>query len=119
MLTTKSPEKSGFEKFFFNDNFKCAFITASPQYSFGKVTQMKRHNLTDEIFVLLSGRAVILICENGAFSETELKEGRAYDVGKGTWHYLAVSDDALVFVVENADTDASNTDIIETEYFIK
>ena len=121
MLSIKGPERSGFDKFFFNDKFKCAFITHSPQYAFGKVSQMKRHNMTDEIFVLLSGIAVMLIYENGIFTQTVLEIKRSYNVEKGTWHYLALSEDALVFVTENADTDSTNTDTIEleTEYFIK
>ena len=82
---------------------------------------MKRHNMTDEIFVLLRGKAVMLICENGKFTEAALEKEKAYNVTKGTWHYLAVSEDALLFVAENADTDSTNTDVmdLEIEYYIK
>ena len=121
MIISGKPQKSGFDKVFDNSNFKCAFITHSPDYSFGEVTVMKRHNLTDEIFVLLSGKAVMLTCDNEVFTETELKENTAYNVMAGTWHYLAVSDDASVFVTENADTDSTNTDVLNltTPYIIK
>ena len=62
----------------------------------------------------------MLIYENGAFSQTVLEKQKVYNVTKGTWHYLAVSEDALLIAVENSDTDASNTDILclENEYFI-
>lgn len=115
MLTSHISEKSGFDKFYSGDKFKCAFVTASDQYAFGGVKKMKRHNMTDEIFVLLRGRAVMLIYENGVFTETVLEAEKAYNVEKGTWHYLALSDDALAFAAENSDTDSSNTDVLELD----
>ena len=121
MLLEKKAEKEGFDIAFKNGNFKCAFIKHSSAYSFGKVFQLKRHNETDEIFVLLNGRAVMLIMDNGEFFERELEKNTAYNVAKGTWHHLAVTEDAQVFVTENADTDSSNTDIIELgeEYLLQ
>ena len=59
---------------------------------------MKRHNNTDEIFVLLFGRAVMLTMEDGRIQSQELEQGKAYNVQKGTWHYLAVSADARDFL---------------------
>lgn len=121
MLLEKKAEKEGFDIVFKNEKFKCAFIKHSKAYSFGKVYEMKRHNETDEIFVLLKGKAVMLTMEEGKFLETELEKNTAYSVQSGTWHYLALSGDAQVFVTENADTDSSNTDIIELgeEYLLQ
>lgn len=111
MLKIENPSVPGFDTVVKSERFKCAFITHSPAYAFGRVDQMKRHNKTDEIFVLLSGRAVMLILENEKFEEYALVSGSACNVQKGTWHYLAVSDEACVFVVESSDTNAANTDI--------
>ncbi len=121
MLTVKKAEKPGFDAVFTNERFKCAFITKSAQYSFGPVTEMKRHNETDEIFVLLKGEAVMLTMEDGYFTETPLSEGFAYNVSRGTWHYLALSADAEVFVAENADTTNQNSDVLtlDAEYELK
>lgn len=121
MLLEKKAEKEGFDIVFKNEKFKCAFIKHSNAYSFGSVYEMKRHNETDEIFVLLKGKAVMLTMEEGKFLETELEKNTAYSVQSGTWHYLALSGDAQVFVTENADTDSSNTDIIELgeEYLLQ
>ena len=112
MLTFDAPKKRGFDVVVKNESFKCAFITHSPAYSFGEVSEMKRHNETDEIFVLLCGRAVMLTYENGEFSQRKLLPNTEYNVRAKTWHYLAVSEDALVFVTERADTDSTNSEII-------
>lgn len=121
MLKIEKPIASGFDTVVMNERFKCAFITHSPYYSFGKVDHMKRHNNTDEVFVLLSGRAVMLILEDGKVQEHTLEQGIAYNVQKGTWHYLAVSEDAQIFVAEGADTDETNTDVLSLEqlYFVE
>ncbi len=118
MIETKALQNSGFDLVFKNENFKCAFISASSMYSYGEVYEMKRHNKTDEIFVLISGKATMLTIENDSFVETELSTNNTYIVGKGTWHYLAVSDGAVVFVCENADTCADNTDIKKVSYLL-
>lgn len=112
MLIIENPSVPGFDTVVKNERFKCAFITHSPGYAFGNVDQMKRHNKTDEVFALLSGKAVMLILENEEFKEYVLEQGSAYNVKKGTWHYLAVSEDARVFVTESADTSTANTDVL-------
>ena len=115
MLKIEAPTHSGFETVVMNERFKCAFITHSPYYSFGKVDHMKRHNNTDEIFVLLFGRAVMLTMEDGKILTQELEPGKAYNVEKSTWHYLAVTEDARVFVAEASDTSEQNTDVLPFE----
>lgn len=112
MLKIENPSVPGFDTVVKNERFKCAFITHSPYYAFGEVDHMKRHNKTDEVFVLLTGKAVMLILENEEFEEYVLERGSAYNVTKGTWHYLAVSEDASVFVAESSDTDGTNTDVL-------
>ena len=52
---------------------------------------------------------------DGEYDATELQFGRSYCVTAGTWHYMAVSDDAKVFVVENADVSKENTDELNIE----
>ena len=115
MFTSETSKKAGFDAVIKNDSFKCAFITHSPAYAFGAVEEMKRHNETDEIFVLLKGHAVMLIYEDGIFTEHLLTEGIAYNVHPKTWHYLAVSEDASVFVTEKANTDSTNSDVIKLD----
>ena len=112
MLKIENPKPPGFDTVVMNERFKCAFITHSPYYAFGEVNHMKRHNKTDEILGRLSGKAVLLILENEEFKEYVLEVGSAYNVKQGTWHYLAVTEDARVFVAESADTDGSNTDVL-------
>lgn len=117
MVITKRTSMEGFEPIFHTPNFKCAFITLSPQYAFGKVNEMKRHNDSDEVFVLLSGSAVLLTREEGSneYAKTPLEYQTAYNVQKGTWHYLAISEEALVFVAESGAMKKENTECYSLE----
>lgn len=117
MVISKIPTQAGFEAVFQNNGFKCAFITAHPQYAFGKIREMKRHNDSDEVFVLLQGNAVLLTKEDGSANceRTVLRPQCAYNVTSGTLHYLAVTDDAVVFVAESGTMKKENTQTINVE----
>ena len=77
---------------------------------FSRLGEMERHLLTDEVFILLSGKATL-------YTDTESVEmeiGNTYSVPIGVWHHIVVSEDALVIVVENRNTSIENT---EKQYF--
>ena len=117
MITISSNTHDGFCPVVRNPQFLCAIITHSVMYSEGKVTEMKRHNDTDEVFVLLSGNATLLTRDNinEKCQVTKLSLGTVYTVKSGTWHYLAVSADAKVFVTENGSIDPQNTDKLDVD----
>ena len=113
MVTPLPIAKPGFCPILQNAQFKCAFITKSAQYSFGEIAQMKRHNDTDEIFVLLAGSATLLTLEKSGPQTVALQKNIAYNVCAGTLHHLAVSEDAVVFVTESGSMDPKNTETVE------
>ena len=112
MVTISSQIREGFCPVVRNPQFLCAIITHSSMYSEGKVAEMKRHNDTDEVFTLISGKATLLTRDNSKekCQVTNMSLGTVYTVKSGTWHYLAVSKDAKVFVTENGSIDPNNTD---------
>lgn len=117
MVLEGKSEKSGFCLVCKNEDYKCAFITYSPQYAYGKVTELKRHRESDEVFTLISGRATLLTGEPecSEYDIRELQRGVSYCVPAGIWHYLAVTEDGLVFVVEKNRVSTDNTDAILIE----
>lgn len=108
-------KKTGFALVHKNNTFKCAFITMDAQYAPGQIRTMKRHNSSDEVFALVCGRAVLVTGEphRKQYEYTTLQTGVSYCVEAGVWHYLAVSEDGTVFVVENSDVSAANTDAVD------
>jgi quercetin dioxygenase-like cupin family protein len=76
---------------------------------------MKRHNDSPETFTLIQGTATLLTKKNDSFTETHLEKGSAYLAQAGTWHYLEISEDAIVFVAENSGMLPQNTDTLTLE----
>lgn len=104
--------QEGFQRILLNDHFLCAYITHSSKYAYGKITSVKRHLTSQEVFVLLEGKGTVLTAQPdwSEKSIVELKKGTPFCVDAGMWHYLAVSEDAVVFVIENSDVTAQNSE---------
>ena len=93
----------GFNSVFKSDSWQIATITYDKGYSKEGFNHMKRHLTTDEVFTLINGNAVLHTAEDGEFIDTNVEKGKIYCVRKGTWHYLEISEDAMLMVVENKD----------------
>ena len=73
---------------------------------FSHLGEMERHLLTDEVFVLVSGKASLHTDREAVAMEL----GAVYTVPQGVWHHIVVSVDANVIVVENKNTSIENTE---------
>ena len=64
----------------------------------------ERHNRTDEAFVLVAGRATLLVGED--LAPVEMEPNKIYNVKAGTWHQIQTEPGTRVLIVENDDADA-------------
>lgn len=72
--------------------------------------KLERHMETDEVFVLLEGKATLYI---GLEKEPyEMEPHKMYNVRQAVWHAIVVSPDAKVLIVENRDTTEQNSEYI-------
>jgi hypothetical protein len=81
------------------------------------IATAQRHDETDEVFVLLAGRCILFIGE-GHDTLTDIQAAdmqplKLYNVKKSAWHTHTLSRDATVLIVENRDTDLSNSPQID------
>ncbi|MBS3750411.1 MAG: hypothetical protein KGY39_02775 [Anaerolineales bacterium] len=80
------------------------------------IDALERHNETDEVFVLLSGRCILYIGEGDGTLETihavDMVPEKIYNIKKGVYHSHTLSRDAVVLIVENRDTGPTNSDRI-------
>ncbi len=83
------------------------------------ITKMQRHDETDEVFVLLKGEFVLYIGEGEQEIEkihaVKLEPFKMYNVKKGIWHTHTLSKDASVLIVENRNTNLSNSPEIDLD----
>lgn len=87
-----------------SENWKIGLLRFSDRFSKCKV--MERHFETDEAFILLEGEATLYEEDNSY----NMEKSKVYNVKKGLWHHIVVSENATVLVVENSDTGVENTE---------
>ncbi|HEX7598879.1 MAG TPA: hypothetical protein VF518_11735 [Polyangia bacterium] len=77
---------------------------------------MQRHELTDEVFVLLAGRCILYLGQGEAAVEAiyaqDLEPFKVYNVKRGVWHTHTLNSEARLLVVENCDTSDANSPFI-------
>ena len=78
-----------------------------------ELSRMERHMETDEVFVLLSGRATLMLGGNGdAINQVEtlpMEPLKSYNVKRGAWHGVIASKDVVILLVEAVDTSETNS----------
>jgi len=81
------------------------------------IGKMQKHNETDEVFVLLSGRCLLFLGEGddavGAIHAADMQPLQLYNVKRGAWHTHVLDEAATVLIVENRDTSLANSPEIE------
>jgi hypothetical protein len=93
--------------------WRVAVLNYSPEFRSENIKRMQRHNDTDEVFVLLRGRCLLFVADgdeavSGIYAQ-DMRPFKVYNVKKGVWHAHALSEDAMVLIVENKDTTYDNS----------
>jgi mannose-6-phosphate isomerase-like protein (cupin superfamily) len=80
-----------------------------PRLAYDAIAEVERHLLTDEVFALIDGHAALVdareIDGRMHFTVEAMVPGTVYNVPAGTWHTIALGDDARVLIVEADGTD--------------
>jgi len=78
-----------------------------------RLGKMQRHDKTDEVFVLLAGRCILFIGEGTEYvteiHAQDIEPMKLYNVKRGCWHTHTLNQDATVLIIENQDTNSSNS----------
>ena len=99
----------GFSKIVCFGAWRVAFLRCEERLAHLK--KLERHMETDEVFVLLEGKATLYIgLEKEPF---EMEPFKMYNVKQAVWHAIVVSEDAKVLIVENQDTTEENSEYID------
>lgn len=105
----------GYDPFLISDGWQVAYLTAVDQHHLDDLVDMEVHKATDEVFILLSGKAVLVTssCDGDKLSDFRaiLMEPKVtYNIPAGVWHNIAMDSDALVMIVERSCTHISDVD---------
>lgn len=76
---------------------------------------LERHNQTDELFVLLSGRCTLLYAVEEAgdlkMGAVEMEPLKVYNIPATLWHNTVTQKDTKMVLIEDSNTGMDNSDI--------
>ena len=81
---------------------------------FDKIEKLERHNLTDEVFILVEGEATLIIGEEMIC--VPMEKNKFYNVKAAVWHAVKVSRDAKIIIVENSNTSKENSEYLPVSF---
>lgn len=114
-IETLRYDENGYKSLVFFENWRVALMNDGPKTNLEGLSYFQKHDETDEVFVLLEGRCVLLMAgfgENpGEISAVDMEPGSMYNVKKGAWHTHYFAPNTKVVIVENADTVPENSPI--------
>ncbi|HKL94143.1 MAG TPA: hypothetical protein VJZ69_02540 [Clostridia bacterium] len=87
-----------------------AYLNYADRFSKKGMKFIERHNKTDEVFILLKGKATLLIGES--MEKVPMEKFKGYNVKQSAYHNILVSKNAKVLIVENNDTSDENSEYI-------
>ena len=80
---------------------------------------LERHNESDELFVLLSGRCILAYAnEVGGklqFGAVNMEPMKVYNIPKTLWHNTITEKDTKLILVEYSSTSMENSDILQLD----
>lgn len=115
-LEHKNYTGDGFKSLITLEECRVAVLNYFDGVSPEKFNRIERHMLTDEVFILIKGKADLIIFENPSdndgFTCTPMLIGELYNVKKAVWHQVIMSKDAKIVLFERADTSKDNSEYI-------
>ncbi len=113
LLEVREYKDDGYQPIVDYGAWRVAILNYDPELEPDAIRSMQRHDETDEVFVLLSGKCILFLGDGDesidSIHAADMQPLKAYNVKKSAWHSHTLSKDAAVLIVENRDTGASNS----------
>ena len=108
LIETYRHEGKGYNPFLIKEGWQVAQLNYTPEQDPLAIDKMDRHLLTDEVFVLLQGTAVLIGAQlsDGQFQFdcVRMKAGVTYNIPTGMWHNIAMNPGSEVILFERDGT---------------
>ncbi len=95
--------------------WQIAFLNHAPPVE--QITQMERHIHTDEVFIHLKGKSILITMDRNEkpsrIDYSILEEETIYNIPKGVWHHLLMKKNSSVYIVEKKDTHKHDVEFLK------
>ncbi len=109
-------EGEGLTRVFENEKWMVGIKNWKPANDVAGIDCIERHNETDELFVLLAGKCVLIYAneENGSlvFGAVDMQPNKVYNIPRSLWHNTVTTKDTKLILVEDSSTGMSNSDVL-------
>ncbi len=108
---------TGYAPFLIGDKWQVAFLNYAPEEALERIVKLDVHHYTDEVFVLLDGRAALVgaqIVDGRITCEAvDMQPLQAYNIRREVWHKIAMQPGSRVLIVENSNTHLGDFEFYE------
>lgn len=108
LLQISGYEGEGYQPLVRYEGWRVAILRYCDELLPENIDRFQRHDLTDEVFVLLDGHCTLYLADGedeiGEINAQPLEPMKLYNVKKGAWHSHTLNKDATVLVIENDNT---------------
>ena len=115
LIETYIHTEDGYNPFFIKNDWQVAQLNYVSEQDPANIIKIDMHLLTDEIFILLRGNAVLIGAteQSGTliFECKKMLPGITYNIPANTWHNVAIEKEASMIIVEK-----SNTHLVDVVY---
>jgi mannose-6-phosphate isomerase-like protein (cupin superfamily) len=116
MLETYYIKEEGYHPFLIREGWQVAQLNFTKEQHIDNIFRVEAHHKTDEVFVLLKGKAVLVLAKikdgNPIFEVELMKPKITYNIPENAWHNIAMEKGSEVLIVEK-----SNTHLNDVSYF--
>ncbi|WP_117879615.1 cupin domain-containing protein [Aureibaculum luteum] len=114
LIESYSVKEAGFNPFLIREGWQIAQLNFFEEQHINNINKMEVHHDTDEVFILLKGKAVLIsgaIKDNVIkFSADIVKPYVVYNVPKNVWHNIAMEEGCKLLIVEKSGTHVNDVE---------
>lgn len=117
LIETYATSEEGYHPFLIREGWQVAQLNYIESQHINNIDKIEVHHKTDEVFVLLKGKAVLITVTRTdgvlRFSTEVMKPHITYNIPKNVWHNIAMAKGSQVLIVEQSNTHLNDVDYIK------
>ena len=106
----------GMHRVFENEKWTVGIKNWKPANDITGIDCLERHNLTDELFVLVEGSCTLVFAnetEAGLqFEAVKMERDKVYNIPATLWHNTVTCKDTKMILIEDSSTSNENSDVL-------
>jgi len=114
-ITSGEFSGEGMQRVYENEKWTIGVKNWKPANDITGIDMLERHNESDELFVLLSGKCMLVSAEETAFGmkfdKVDMEPNKVYNIPKTMWHNTITQKNTKMVLIEDVSTGMANSDI--------